>query len=356
MAEVDIFNNYLGQNATGDYYTALVIFLVVFVGLMIVDRALTYASRKAMKSLKKGVSFSRIVLFFAEGISWPFHLFMGLYFGLASLALIPTFRNTLNFILILFIAFYGGRGVIFASEILIRKKVVRKEEGSDIEKGKSALGVLSILIKLLVWSVAFLMVLAYLGIDVTPLIAGLGVGGIAVALALQAVLGDLFAAFAIYFDKPFEEGDFVIIGDDMGVIKKVGIKTTRIQALGGQELVVSNTEMTSTRINNYKKMEERRVAFHFGVEYSTPSRKLKKINEIVEKTCKGIKGVRFDRSHFQKFGDFSLNYEVVYYINTNDYNKFMDIQQEINFKLKEAFEKEKIVFAFPTQTLFLRKD
>jgi len=165
----------------------------------------------------------------------------------------------------------------------------------------------------------------------------------------------LFSAFAIYFDKPFKDGDFIIIGNDMGTIKHIGIKSTRIQTLEGQELVVSNSELTSIRVNNYMKMEDRRVVFKFGVEYSTSLEKLKKINEIVKKIVKGAKNADLDRVHFKEFGDFSLNYEVVYYIHSPDYTEYMDVQQEINFKLKEAFEKEGIVFAFPTQTIFLEK-
>jgi len=199
------------------------------------------------------------------------------------------------------------------------------------------------------------MVLTNLGIEITPLIASLGVGGIAIAIALQSVLSDLFSAFAIYFDKPFKEGDFIIVGNDMGTVQRIGIKTTRIKSLQGQELIVSNSELTSTRVNNYQRMEERRIVFNFGVEYSTSLSKLKKINKIVEKIFKEVNGARLDRVHFHQFGDFSLNYEVVYYVKSPEYAKYMDVQQEINFKLKEYFEKERIVFAFPTQTLFVEK-
>jgi small-conductance mechanosensitive channel len=166
----------------------------------------------------------------------------------------------------------------------------------------------------------------------------------------------LFSAFTIYFDKPFKEGDFIIIGNDMGVVKKIGVKSTRIQTLEGQELVVSNTELTSTRVNNYGKMQKRRVVMNFGVEYSTPTKKLEKIDKIVEKIINKMKDVDLDRVHFKEFGDFSLNYEMVFYINTGDYNKYMDIREKINLDLKREFEKEGIVFAFPTQTIFLEKN
>jgi hypothetical protein len=175
------------------------------------------------------------------------------------------------------------------------------------------------------------------------------------AFALQNILSDLFSSFSIYFDKPFVEGDFIIIGNDMGIVKKIGIKSTRIQTLQGQELVVSNKELTSTRINNYKKMSKRRAIFNFGVEYSTSKKKLEKIPTIVKKIINNIELASLDRAHFKSFGDSSLDFEVVYYVDSSDYAKYMDIQQEINLALVLAFEKEKINFAFPSRTIYMAK-
>ena len=187
------------------------------------------------------------------------------------------------------------------------------------------------------------------------LIAGLGIGGLAVGLALQGILGDLFSAFTIYFDKPFEEGDFIIIGNDMGTIKHIGIKSTRIQALGGQELVISNSELTSTRVNNYKKMDTRRVVFGFGLEYKTSVAKLEKIKKIVEGVVKKEKHSTLDRVHFKGFGDSSLDFEVVYYVDSNDYNIYMDVQEKINLGIKGLIEKEGVSFAFPSRTVYTKK-
>ena len=151
------------------------------------------------------------------------------------------------------------------------------------------------------------------------------------------------------------KGDFIIIGQDMGTVKHIGIKSTRIQTLQGQELIVSNRELTNARINNYKKMEKRRIVFSFGVEYGTSTRKLKAINSIITGIFKKMKSAELDRVHFKEFGSFSLDYEVVYYLNTNDYTKYMDAQQEINLAIKEQFEKHGIGMAFPTQTIHIRK-
>jgi len=207
-----------------------------------------------------------------------------------------------------------------------------------------------------VWSIAGVFILDNLGYNISAVVAGLGISGIAVALAAQTILGDLFNYFVILFDRPFKRGDFVIIDDFLGVIVHIGIKTTRIQSLWGEELVFSNTDLTSSRIKNYKKMEKRRVLFKLGVTYQTTSEQIKKIPQIIRGIIEKVEDTIFDRAHFQSYGDFSLDIESVYYVIGNDYNKYMDIQQQINFAIKEAFEKEGIEFAYPTRTLFVNKE
>jgi len=186
-------------------------------------------------------------------------------------------------------------------------------------------------------------------------VAGLGIGGVAVALAAQAVLGDLFGYFVIFFDKPFEIGDFIIVGDKMGAVEQIGIKTTRLRAIGGEQLVFSNKDLTDSRVHNFKKMERRRVVFKLGVIYQTPSEKLKAIPQIVKSIIEKQNDATFDRGHFATYGDFSLDFEFVYYVTGADYTKYMDIQQAINMAIFETFEREKIEFAYPSQTLFVNK-
>lgn len=200
-----------------------------------------------------------------------------------------------------------------------------------------------------------IIVLENLGYNVKSLATGLGIGGIAVALAMQNVLSDIFASFSIYFDQPFRVGDFIVIGNERGTVKNIGVKSTRLQSLQGEELIISNKELTQAQIHNYKKMQRRRIVFGFGVVYDTPVAKLKKILDIVKEITESIDIVDLDRVHFTKFGDYSLQFEVVYFLNSNDYTKYMDIQQEINLKIKEKFEKEKIKMAFPTQTIQVDK-
>lgn len=180
-------------------------------------------------------------------------------------------------------------------------------------------------------------------------------GGIAIALALQNVLGDVFSAFSIYFDRPFEVGDFINVGEYSGTVKRIGIKSTRLQLLQGEELVISNRQLTTTSIRNFKKLTKRRAVFTLSVAANTPLKKLKRIPTIIEEIITSIDLIEFERVHFVEFGEFSYNFEVVYYIKTPNYAKYLKTREEINFAIIEAFEKENIVMPFPTQTIFLQK-
>lgn len=209
--------------------------------------------------------------------------------------------------------------------------------------------------RLVLWSLVVILLLDNLGLDVTALVAGLGVGGIAVALAVQNILGDLFASLSIVLDKPFAVGDFLIIDEHMGAVENVGLKTTRVRSLSGEQLVFSNADLLKSRIRNFGRMFERRVVFKIGVTYQTPRDKLRRIPVMIRDAIERQDMVRFDRSHFQAYGDYALTFETVYYVLSPDYNRYMDIQQAINLDIHEAFEAEGIEFAYPTQTLFLQR-
>jgi small-conductance mechanosensitive channel len=227
------------------------------------------------------------------------------------------------------------------------------EAGAKSGAVQTTLGTLRFLIHLVVWSAVTLIVLANLGVDVTALVAGLGVGGVAVALAVQNVLGDLFASLSIVLDQPFEVGDFIIVDDLMGTVERVGLKTTRVRSLSGEQLVFSNANLLSTRIRNYQRMRERRVVFTVGVTYQTPRALVREIPEIIREVIAAVPLTRFDRAHFREFGDSALLFEAVYYVLDPDYNRYMDIQQQVNLGLMERFSAQGIEFAYPTQTVFL---
>jgi small-conductance mechanosensitive channel len=204
-----------------------------------------------------------------------------------------------------------------------------------------------------VWAAVLLVLLDNLGVNITTLIAGLGVGGIAVALAAQNVLGDLFSSLSIVLDKPFVVGDFIVIGEFMGSVEHVGLKTTRLRSLSGEQVVFSNTDLLNSRIRNYGRMFERRVVSKIGVTYQTPAGKLRRIPTIIRDIVEAQDKVRFDRAHFQTFGDSALTFEFVYYVLTPEYNYYMDVQQSINLALFEQLAAEGVEFAYPTQTVFV---
>lgn len=207
--------------------------------------------------------------------------------------------------------------------------------------------------KLGIWTVALLVGLENLGVDVTGLATGLGITGIAVALAIQNILGDIFAALSIYLDKPFVLGDFLAIDSYYGTVESIGLKTTRLRSLSGEQLVISNSDLLGSRIRNYGRMDERRAVFTIGVTYDTSSEKMARIPTMIREAIESHPNTRFDRSHFKEFGDSSLNVETVYYMLVPTYADFMNTQQAVNLALLERFAEEGIEFAFPTQTVIL---
>lgn len=213
------------------------------------------------------------------------------------------------------------------------------------------------LLRIAVLLTVLLAVLSNLGVNITAFVASLGIGGIAIALALQTILSDLFASLSIALDKPFEVGDFIIVDEVMlGTVEYIGVKTTRLRSLGGEQLVRSNTELLKSVIRNYKRMAERRVVFTFGIGYETPIDTVATLGAAVKEIITGIDDTRFDRAHFFKFGESSLDFEVVYYVLSSDYNIYMDIQQRINIELMRVCEAREIQFAWPVSVVHFGSD
>ncbi len=212
-----------------------------------------------------------------------------------------------------------------------------------------------IAVKILLWIIVFILVVTNLGYNLNSLIAGLGIGGVAIALAVKGILEDIFSSASIYIDRPFQIGDYIIFGTDSGTVKSIGMKTTRLQTLQGEELVIPNASLTSNNIQNFRKLKKRRVSFQIGILYETPLAKVKKLPETIEKIIENQDNATFDRAFFTTFGDFSLIYEIVYYVDSGDIKEYLAVQQSINFELMNKFEKEKIEFAYPTQKVFVAK-
>lgn len=278
---------------------------------------------------------------------------LGAFYALNSLSFLNPYSHILGVIFIvaqiLIVTFITTRVINVLTNWLVKRARREKRVSEHI------LFVLKKTIQVAVYIFAFLAILVAFDIDLSGVVVGLGVGGIAIALALQNVLSDVFSAFSIYFDRPFEVGDFIVVGDYAGTVKRIGIKSTRLELLQGEELVISNRELTTTSLRNFKKLKKRRVLFKLSVAADTPVEKLKKIPGFVQKIIEGIELAEFDRAHFTEFGSFTLDFQIVYYMKTSDYNEYLDAQQKINLGIIEAFEKEDIVMPLPTQTIFVRK-
>lgn len=218
----------------------------------------------------------------------------------------------------------------------------------------TSIGAIGFILKLALWVCAGLLILDNLGVDITALVAGLGIGGIAVALAVQNILGDLFASLTIVMDKPFVVGDFLNVGTEMGTVEYIGLKTTRLRSLSGEQIVLSNSDLLSSRIRNYGRMYERRLEVNISVSYDTPRDKLRMIPQILREAVAAQPKVRFDRAHFKSYSPASLDFQYVYFVLAADYNTYMDINQNINFAIHERFEAEGISFARPAPSVVVQ--
>jgi len=287
-----------------------------------------------------------------EKFGLPMLNFAAIYVGLSFLNFTEKTDKLISHAFTVVIAFYVVRLVTSVIRLMLESFTLSLDGGQ--EKLKQVNGIM-LIINLVIWSLGLLFLFDNFGYDVTAVIAGLGIGGIAIALAAQNILGDLFNYFVIFFDRPFEIGDFITVDDKKGTVENIGIKTTRVKSITGEQLVFSNSDLTNSRIHNFKRMEQRRVLFALGVTYQTPAHLLEKIPVIIKGIIEAQPSITFDRAHFSKFAASSLDYEVVYFVGSAEYNQYMDIQQKINLEIIKAFAEEGIGFAYPTQTLFINK-
>ncbi len=327
------------------FFVASVIFLSL--GFFILK---TFLLKKASKILKKNKS-TQIFFDVLSKVRSPFYIFVALYISLPLLQL-PELLLRVCFLILIFwapikIVILLSLVVDFALSNFLEKKASKGSVAMVRAVGNIAKGML--------WIFAGMIVLSLLGINVTGLMAGMGIGGIAIAFALQGILSDLFSSFSLYLDKPFIEGDFIVVNDTWGTVEKIGIKSTRIRSVQGEEIIFSNKELTTTKVHNMKRMTRRRAEFDIGITYETPTKKMEKIHSIVKKIVEKEEDATFDRLHFHNFGSFSLNYKLIYFVESPDFVLFMDINERVLIGIKKAFEKEGIDFAYPTSTVHLAK-
>lgn len=349
---IDILTYTIGNNSIQNYLTASGVFIAVFLALKLVRYIVVASLKKVFAKVR--VEMGDLLIKIVGRLGWPLFLVISIFTAVKFIHISSKTETVLSYVLTSIVVVYVILSMHFVVDYVIHRLTGTKEEEEEFERPTVSL--LSILAKIALWVMGFVFILSNMGFNVTTLIAGFGIGGLVIAFGLQKIMQDLFASFSIYIDKAFVPGDFIIIGGDLGVVKKVGIKSTRIQHLGGQELVVSNRELTDTRIHNYKKMERRRIAFSFGVVYQTPLENLEKIPDMIKEIIADIETAVVDRVHFKEYGSFSLNFEVVYYVTTPDYAVYMDTQQKINLAMKKKFREQEIEFAYPTQKLFVERE
>jgi len=317
--------------------------------------AVKHIFRKKLAALaeEEDGNWDRLAIKFINQLHPIFLLIIAIYAGSVNLSLTPAIEKLIKYLAGIFLLIQIG----LLSSLVINFYINRYKE-QKIESNAGAVTTATsagFILRLMIWLVLILVALDNLGVNIKTLIAGLGISGIAVALAVQNILGDLFASLSIVLDKPFVIGDFIIVNDYMGTVENVGLKTTRIRSLSGEQLVFSNGDLLKSRIRNFKRMYERRVVFSIGVLYQTPYEKLRLIPKMIREIIENQKPVRFDRAHFKEYGDYSLKFEIVYWIHSPDYNIYMDIQQAINLEIYKKFEASDIAFAYPTQTLLLEQ-
>lgn len=255
-------------------------------------------------------------------------------------------------LLLLQVGFWAERGLQF----WLKGKFSPSSQDSPSDAGSLQMtrSLLTFLGRMALWIVVSLLILSNIGLNVTALLASMGIGGIAIALAVQNILGDLFASLSITIDKPFVIGDLITVGEFSGTVEHVGLKTTRLRSINGEQLIFSNNDLLGSRIRNYKRMQERRILFTVGVAYETPPEKMALIPSLIQHAIESTPDTRFDRAHFKAFGASSMNFEVVYFMTSPDHALYIAAEQAINLALLSDFNREGIEFAFPTQTLHIK--
>ena len=342
-------SEFLG-NSIESWLIALGVSLGSFLVLLFMRRMIK--SRLVNMAKKSRTYLDDVIIPIVKETRWFAFLGLGLYFGSLVLELPADvgfwIGRILQIVLIIQVGFWGTGLISFYINRGMESRI--DEDHGDDATTLEALGLLG---KIALWVILSLIILDNLGVEISSLVASLGIGGIAIALAVQNILSDLFASLSITLDKPFAIGDFIVVDDFEGDVEDIGLKSTRIRSLSGEELIFSNADLLSSRIRNYKRLEKRRISFNFGVVYGTGVEELKQIPQIVEEIISPLEHVKFGRVHFKTLGDYSLDYSVIYYVNVPEYASYLDIQQDINLKLYERFEKLGIEFAYPTQTIMM---
>lgn len=352
MSELARFWNqvYLG-NSLWHWAVAGGTALVMFAALMLVRRVIRSNYTRVASTPQRELW--ELPLKVASKTTGVFLFIVSIFSAVQTLEMPNKLRTVL--LSALAIALFWQAGVWASTAVLAwldRKREVSLTTDRSIV---GTLDIIAVIARVLIWSLVLLLTLDNLGVNITALVAGLGIGGIAVALAVQNILGDLLASLTITLDRPFVVGDFITVGEFMGSVEQIGVKSVRLRSLSGEQIIMPNADLIGSRVRNFGRMVERRVVFKIGVTYETPREKLQRIPAMIRGFVEAQQPVRFDRCHLSNFGASALEFEAVFFVLTPDFNRYMDIQQAINFAILEAFETEAIEFAYPTQKLWLSR-
>ena len=349
---MDFLNYVIFENSIRTWLIALGILVGVFLILALIKWIINNRLLNRVKKSKTEID--NFIIPVLNQTRWFSFLALGLYLGIQVLKLPAEVRQWVvlgnQVILALQLGFWGTGLISYYVNRSVANKV-KEDHGEDA----TTLDALGLMGKILLWVILSLVILDNLNIEISSLVASLGIGGIAVALALQNILGDLFASLSITLDKPFVIGDFIEVDDFAGDVVDIGLKSTRIRSLSGEELIFSNTDLLNSRIRNYKRLEKRRISFSIGVTYGTSAEKLKKIPGMIEEIISPLENIQFERAHFKSMGDYSLDFAIVFHVLDPAYNSYLEAQQIINLELYQCFEQEGIEFAYPTQTVIVEK-
>lgn len=352
MSEMGFLSRQFYGNAIQTWLIAVGIFLLALILLRLIKQLV----KNRLKTLiqRTSTEVDDYLLPLVRHTRLFFFLAVGIYLGSLVLSLTEPTQELLDkgirIAAFLQVGFWGMGLITF----YVNKGISDRMEEDDGEYA-TTIDAFGLVAKIALWVLVGLLILDNLDVKVNSLIASLGIGGIAVALAVQNVLGDLFASLSIAMDKPFVIGDFIVIDEYAGTVEDIGLKSTRIRSLSGEELIFSNSDLLNSRIRNYKRLQERRIVFSFGVTYDTPHDTLQMIPTMVEEIIQSLDQVRFDRAHLKELGEYALQFEVVYIVEEPDYNFYMDMQQRINLALYQRLGEEGIEFAYPTRRLFLEQ-
>jgi small-conductance mechanosensitive channel len=339
-------SSFLG-NSVLRWALALFAFLVTFTVLPLL-RGYIATLRKRHAGVRHATAVELASLLADKTQTWFLWAF-AVWFATVRVLIIPERVETaFNRVMIVLLALQLG--IWLSAAVSFR---LHHRRGATLEADPTgALTIINFVAAIVIWSLVTLLALDNLGVNITALVAGLGIGGIAVALAVQTTLSNLLSSLAIALDKPFVVGDTITVDQDTGKVEKIGISTTRLRSVNGEQIVISNTELLKARLHNFGRMYERRVLFTLGVVYSTPREVLQHIPGIIEAAARAQGKVRFERCHFLAYGDSALQFETVYYVLDADYLLYANTQQAINLRIMEEFERQGIQLAYRMRVMF----